>query len=79
MPSIEIRPFRHSDRDQVTSLVNAHIEAVLPGVSVSPNVVPGQVEREPGEYIVDPWVIDRRMLVAGHRDRIAGAAHRRSV
>jgi hypothetical protein len=31
MPPIEIRPFRRSDRDQVTALVNAHIEAVLPG------------------------------------------------
>lgn len=36
MPPIEIRPFRRSDRDQLTRLVNAHIEAVLPGVTVSP-------------------------------------------
>lgn len=75
MPPIEIRPFRRSDRGQLTALVNAHIEAVVPGVSVSPNAVLSQLEREPGEYVVDPWVNDRHTLVAVHRDRIAGAAH----
>jgi ribosomal protein S18 acetylase RimI-like enzyme len=75
MPPIEIRPFRRSDRDQLTYLVNAHIDAVVPGISVSPNTVLGQLEREPGEYVVDPWVVHRSTLVAVHRDRIVGAAH----
>lgn len=75
MPPIAIRPFRRSDRDQLTRLVNAHIEAVLPGVTVSPNAVLSQLEREPGEYVVDPWVAQRHTLVAVHRERIAGAAH----
>ncbi len=48
---------------------------MLPGVSVSPNAVLGQLEREPGEYVVDPWVVERSTLVAVHRDRIVGAAH----
>jgi hypothetical protein len=75
MPSIEIRPFRRSDRDQLTDLVNAHIEAVLPGVTVSPNTVLSQLEREPGEFVVDPWVAHRHTLVAVHREVVAGAAH----
>ncbi len=75
MPPIEIRPFRRSDRDQLTDLVNAHVEAVLPGVTVPPNAVLGQLEREPGEYVVDPWVTNRHTLVAVDRGRIAGAAH----
>jgi GNAT superfamily N-acetyltransferase len=75
MPPIEIRPFRRSDRDQLTDLANAHVEAVLPGVTVPPNAVLGQFEREPGEYVVDPWVSDRHTIVAVHRERIAGAAH----
>lgn len=32
--SIEVRPFQRGDRDQVTALVNAHIQAVVPGMSV---------------------------------------------
>lgn len=75
MPPIVIRPFRRSDRDQLTRLVNAHVEAVLPGVTVPPNAVLGQLEREPGEYVVDPWVAGRHTLVAVQRERIAGAAH----
>jgi ribosomal protein S18 acetylase RimI-like enzyme len=75
MPPIAIRPFRRSDRDQLTRLVNAHVEAVLPGVTVPPNAVLSQMEREPGEYVVDPWVTHRHTLVAVHQERIAGAAH----
>jgi GNAT superfamily N-acetyltransferase len=73
MPSI--RPFRRSDREQLTALVNAHVAAVIPGVTVSVNALLNQLEREPGEAIVDPWVIERRTLVAVEHDAIVGGAH----
>ena len=73
--SIEVRAFQRGDREQVTALVNAHIQAVVPGVSVSVNAVMSQLEREPGEYVVDPWVAERATLVAVERDRIVAAAH----
>jgi len=73
MPTI--RPFRRSDREQLTALVNAHVAAVIPGVTVSVNALLNQLEREPGEAIVDPWVIERRTLVAVERDAIVGGAH----
>jgi hypothetical protein len=72
VPSIEVRPFRRSDRDQLTGLVNAHIAPVIPGITVSVNTVMSQLEREPNEAIVDPWVFERRTLVAVDRDAIAG-------
>jgi GNAT superfamily N-acetyltransferase len=78
VPPIEIRPFRRSDRDQLTDLVNAHVEAVLPGVSVSPNAVLSQLEREPDEIVVDPWVTTRHTLVAIQRDRLVAAVHLRT-
>ena len=73
--SIEVRAFQRGDREQVTALVNAHIQAVVPGMSVSVNAVMSQLEREPGEYIVDPWVAERATLVVVERDRIVAAAH----
>jgi GNAT superfamily N-acetyltransferase len=73
--SIEVRPFRRSDRDQLTALVNAHAAAVVPGVSASVNAVLAQLEREPGEFIVDPWVTERQTLVAEQRQRVVAAAH----
>jgi GNAT superfamily N-acetyltransferase len=75
MSSFEVRPFRRSDREQLTRLVNAHVAAVVPGVSLSVNAVMSQLEREPGEFIVDPWVGQRMTLVAEQRGRIVAAAH----
>ena len=70
-----IRAFRRSDREQLTALVNAHVAAVIPGVTVSVNALLNQLEREPDEAIVDPWVVERRTLVAVERDAIVGGAH----
>src|SRR6516162_7251883 len=75
MSSIQVRPFRRSDRDQLTQLVNAHAEAVVPGMSVSVNTVLASLERRPGEFIEDPWVAERVTLVAEQRGRVAAAAH----
>ena len=76
MPSsIQVRPFRRGDRDQLTQLVNAHVAAVVPGVSVSVHTVLSQLERQPGEFITDPWVSDRATLVAEQGGRIQAAAH----
>ena len=71
MSAIEVRPFRRSDRHQLTDLVNAHVQAVVPGVSVSVNAVLSQLEREPGEVVVDQWVIERATLVAEYEARFA--------
>jgi GNAT superfamily N-acetyltransferase len=73
--SVEVRQFRRGDRDQLAWLVNAHIGAVVPGMSVSVSRLLGQLEREPGEFIVDPWVVERVTLVAVQRQRVAAAAH----
>src|SRR5260370_40158293 len=75
MPPIEVRPFRRSDRDQLTDLVNAHAEAVVPGMSVSVNAALRQLEQDPGEVILDPWVCERATLVAEQRVRVVAAAH----
>jgi GNAT superfamily N-acetyltransferase len=75
VPSIEVRPFQRRDREQLTALVNAHIEVVLPGVAVSVNAVLSQLEREPDEAIVDPWAVERATYVAIVRDTVVAAAH----
>jgi GNAT superfamily N-acetyltransferase len=73
--SIQVRPFARADREQVTTLVNAHIGAVVPNVSVSVQGLLSQLEREPGEFIVDRWVTERLTLVAEQRGRVVAAAH----
>ncbi len=75
MPSVAVHPFRRSDRDQLTQLVNSHAEAVVPGMGVSVSTLLSSLERQPGEFIEDPWVQERMTLVAEQADRIAAAAH----
>ncbi len=75
MSLLTVRPFRRSDREQLTELVNTHAGAVVPGMGVSVSMVLGQLERQPGEAIVDPWVSERVTLVAEQHDRVVAAAH----
>jgi GNAT superfamily N-acetyltransferase len=75
MSSVQVGPFRRGDREQLTALVNAHVQAVVPGMSVSVNTVMSQLERDPGEFVVDPWVAERVTLVAQQRGRVVAAAH----
>lgn len=67
MPALTVRPFHRDDRDQLTELVNAHVAAVVPGVSVSVNTVLSGMTRQPDEFITDPWVAERITLVAEQR------------
>jgi GNAT superfamily N-acetyltransferase len=75
MSRIQVRPFHRRDRDQLTDLVNAHAAAVVPGQGVSVAALLSHLEREPGEFIVDPWIAERATLVAEQNNRIAAAAH----
>ncbi|MEU6254591.1 GNAT family N-acetyltransferase [Streptomyces sp. NPDC047043] len=75
MSALTVRPFRRDDRDQLTDLINAHVAAVVPGVSVSVNTVLSDLERQPGEFITDPWVAERVTLVAEQRRYVVAAAH----
>jgi GNAT superfamily N-acetyltransferase len=75
MSAIHLRPFRRSDREQLTQLVNAHAQAVVPGIGVSVAAVLSALERQPHEAIVDPWVSERCTLVAEQQDRVVAAAH----
>ncbi|MET8826928.1 N-acetyltransferase [Streptomyces sp. NPDC004610] len=73
MPTV--RPFHRADRDQLTDLINLHVAAVLPGVSVSVNTVLSSLERQPDEFITDPWVAERITLIAESRRHVVAAAH----
>ncbi len=75
MTRVRVRPFVRSDRDQVAALVNAHAAAVVPGSTVSVQALLGNLERDPGEFVVDPWVAERVTLVAEVSGRVAAATH----
>lgn len=71
----EVRPFARHDRDGLTALANRHIAAVLPGGAVPVATLLSQMERDPGEFILDPWVVDRCTIVGLDAGRVVAAAH----
>lgn len=73
MPQIEV--FRPAHLSQLQTLVNSHIGAVVPGWAVPEEFLAARLERDPGEYVVDPWVVGRTTLCAVERDRVVAAAH----
>ena len=75
MSTFTIRPFRRRDREQLTRLVNRHAVAVMPGASVSVDTVLPQLERDPDEFIVDPWVRERHISAADRSGDVMTAAH----
>jgi GNAT superfamily N-acetyltransferase len=77
VPVPAVRPFHRADRDQLTALVNAHVCTVVPGWAVSTAVLLAQIERDPGQYVTDPWVLSRVTLVAEADSRLVAAAHLR--
>lgn len=73
----EIRLFRRGDRQQLADLVNAHVGAVAPGWAISSASLLASMESDPTQFVTDPWVRDRRTLVAVVEGRIVGALHLR--
>ena len=57
------------------ALVNAHIGALVPGWALPEAYIASQLQRDPGEYMVDPWVTARVTLCAIERQRVVAVAH----
>ena len=73
----EVRPFARHDRDGLTALANRHIAAAIPGGAVPVATLLSQMERDPAQFVIDPWVIDRCSFVGLAADRVVAAAHLR--
>jgi GNAT superfamily N-acetyltransferase len=71
----EVVPLAPDHLDQLTRLLNAHLDAVVPGFALPASYLAERLTRGPGEAIVDPWVVRRRTLVGVERDRVVAAAH----
>jgi GNAT superfamily N-acetyltransferase len=72
---VTIESYQPAHLPQLATLVNAHLEAVVPGWAVPEAFVADYLRRNPGEYVVDPWVVARATLCALERGRVVGVAH----
>lgn len=72
---LDVRPFARHDRDGLTALANRHIAAALPGGAVPVSTLLSQMERDPRQFVIDPWVVDRCTYVGIEAERVVAAAH----
>jgi hypothetical protein len=59
--------------EQVAALLSAHAACALPGAAVAPGSIASCLDRDPDEFLVDPWVATRDTFVALVRDRVVAA------
>jgi GNAT superfamily N-acetyltransferase len=60
---------------QLQALINVHMGALVPGWALPEATLADRLQRNPGEYVVDPWVAARVTLCAVERQRVVAAAH----
>jgi GNAT superfamily N-acetyltransferase len=73
MPYIE--QFQPAHLPQIQALVNAHMSALVAGWALPEAFIASRLQRDPGEYVVDPWVAARMTLCAIERQRVVAVAH----
>jgi hypothetical protein len=59
--------------EQLAALLSAHVACALPGAAVFSATIAARLERDPGEFVLDPWVETRDTLVTLVRDRVVAA------
>ena len=52
---IHVEPFQALHLPQVQTLINAHLSALVPGWALPESYIASKLQRDPGEYVVDPY------------------------
>src|SRR5262245_51907976 len=72
---IHIERFQPAHLPQLAGLINAHLGTLAPGWAMPADYIERHLRRNPGEYVIDPWVVARTTLCAIERQRVVAAAH----
>jgi GNAT superfamily N-acetyltransferase len=70
-----IEPVRDTHLEQVQALINVHLSTMVPGWVLPVTFISIRLDRNPGQYIIDPWVRERVALCALQKQRVVAAAH----
>ena len=72
---IIIESLQQEHLDQVQALINAHLSTLVAGWGLPLSFIAERLQRNPGEFIVDPWVRERLTLCALVEQRVVAVAH----
>ena len=74
---IEVVPYAREHLRQLQELVNGHLGAAVPGWALPAPFIEQRLERDPRQYVIDPWVTGRTTLCAVENHRLVAAAQLR--
>jgi len=72
---MRIEPYARETMPGLQALVNRHLEAVVPGWSLSAGALSRHLARDETEVVTDRWVVGRETWSAVEGDRLLGVAH----
>ncbi|MBA2510434.1 MAG: N-acetyltransferase, partial [Rubrobacteraceae bacterium] len=72
---MRVRPYEHTHLPALLDLVNLHLTAVVPGWALPEAFLAEHLTRNTGEFVTDPWVVERATLCALEGHRMLAAAH----
>ncbi len=70
-----IIPYEPEQLPALQILINAHLEMTIPGWALPAEYIAERLTRHPEQYILDPWVVERRTLVSVEAERVLAAVH----
>jgi GNAT superfamily N-acetyltransferase len=72
---LRAHPYEQAHLPALLDLVNLHLAAVVPGWAIPGHFLAEHLERNTGEHITDPWVVERATLCVTEGHRMLAAAH----
>jgi GNAT superfamily N-acetyltransferase len=72
---IDIAPYTSERLSALQTLINAHLEMVIPGWALPAEYIAERLARHPEQHILDPWVVERQTFFGVEIDQVLAAVH----
>ena len=72
---VRIETYNECHLAQLQSLMNSHLDVLVPGWALPLEYISSRLERNPAEYVTDPWVVERSTIMGLVKDRVCATAH----
>lgn len=73
--TLRAEPYEQAHLQPLLDLVNLHLSAVVPGWAVTEGFLSRHLKRDAGEFVTDPWVVDRATFCVLEGHRMLAATH----
>ena len=72
---VQIEAFEPTSLPQIQAMANSHLSQVVPGWALPADYIAERLKRNPDQFILDPWVVERNTIVAEQAGKVHAVAH----